>query len=235
MRLQLAYLAGLGAFLGHLFPVWLSFQGGKGVATYHRRADRHAWPAALVFCLVWLAVAICTRYSSLAALAASASPSCLLSRSRQTGLPFILIMSALLMFCKHHANIRRLLDGEESKIGATSREPADPRSDAGAAAAGAARRRPAAGLPAADPQRQRRARHLPRAHQSFGGAEPALAALPELSRRGGAGGSSASAPREAAEAELEAAARIGAHPLFTSSRAIPPRSPPSKRRRRCST
>ena len=64
---DLAVLAALGAFLGHLFPVWLKFKGGKGVATYIGLLLGLAWPAAIVFCLVWLAVAALTRYSSLAA------------------------------------------------------------------------------------------------------------------------------------------------------------------------
>src|SRR5215469_9981146 len=68
---DLAVLAALGAFLGHLFPVWLKFKGGKGVATYIGLLLALAWPAAIVFCLVWLAVAALTRYSSLAALIAS--------------------------------------------------------------------------------------------------------------------------------------------------------------------
>ncbi|HEY7973120.1 MAG TPA: glycerol-3-phosphate 1-O-acyltransferase PlsY, partial [Xanthobacteraceae bacterium] len=68
---DLGVLAALGAFLGHLFPVWLKFKGGKGVATYIGLLLALAWPAAIVFCLVWLAVAALTRYSSLAALTAS--------------------------------------------------------------------------------------------------------------------------------------------------------------------
>src|SRR3984893_10866731 len=66
-----AIVAALGAFLGHLFPVWLKFKGGKGVATYIGLLLGLAWPAAIVFCLVWLAVAALTRYSSLAGLVAS--------------------------------------------------------------------------------------------------------------------------------------------------------------------
>src|SRR3978361_1224459 len=66
-----AMLAGLGAFLGHLFPVWLNFRGGKGVAVYIGVLLGLLWPAALVFCLIWIAVAVLTRYSSLSALVAS--------------------------------------------------------------------------------------------------------------------------------------------------------------------
>jgi glycerol-3-phosphate acyltransferase PlsY len=116
---QLAYLAGLGAFLGHLFPVWLYFEGGKGVATFIGVLLGVHWLAALVFCLVWIAVAMGTRYSSLAALTATIAVVLYYAITGWAGLPVILIM-ALLMFAKHHANIRRLRAGEESKIGARS-------------------------------------------------------------------------------------------------------------------
>src|SRR5262249_42103321 len=69
---EAAMAAGLGAFLGHLFPIWLGFRGGKGVATYIGLLIGFAWPAALGFCAVWLAVAVAARYSSLSALVASA-------------------------------------------------------------------------------------------------------------------------------------------------------------------
>jgi acyl phosphate:glycerol-3-phosphate acyltransferase len=116
---QLAYLAGLGAFLGHLFPVWLYFEGGKGVATFIGVLLGVHWLAALVFCLVWIAVAMGTRYSSLAALTATVAVVLYYAITGWAGLPVILIM-ALLIFAKHHANIRRLRAGEESKIGARS-------------------------------------------------------------------------------------------------------------------
>src|ERR1700716_3332989 len=66
-----AMLAGLGAFLGHLYPVWLNFKGGKGVATYIGVLIGLFWPAAVVFCVMWLATAFATRYSSLAGLVAA--------------------------------------------------------------------------------------------------------------------------------------------------------------------
>src|SRR2546423_6403608 len=116
---QLAYLAGLGAFLGHLFPVWLYFEGGKGVATFIGVLLGVHWLAALVFCLVWIAVAMGTRYSSLAALTATVAVVLYYAITGWAGLPVILIM-ALLIFAKHHANIRRLRAGEGSKIGARS-------------------------------------------------------------------------------------------------------------------
>jgi len=111
-------MAGLGAFLGHIFPVWLGFKGGKGVATYIGVLIAFSWQAALVFAGVWLAVAVAMRYSSLAALVATTVVFLYLSA---TGGPFvtptIAVISALL-FWKHRENIRRLMAGTESKIGA---------------------------------------------------------------------------------------------------------------------
>ncbi len=114
-----AYIAGLGAFLGHIYPVWLRFQGGKGVATYIGVLLGVHGPAALVFCVVWALVAAGTRYSSLAALTATAAVVLyylVTGWAGWTGFNFVLIMSALI-FLKHNANIRRLLEGRESKIG----------------------------------------------------------------------------------------------------------------------
>ena len=111
-----AYVAGLGAFLGHIFPVWLHFRGGKGVATFIGVLLGVHWPAALVFGLVWLAVAAARaipRWPRLAAL-----PACLYYLiTGRAGLLVILIMAALI-FVKHHANIQRLLNGAEARIGA---------------------------------------------------------------------------------------------------------------------
>ena len=115
-----ALAAGLGAFLGHLFPVWLGFKGGKGVATYIGVLLGLAWPAALIFCAVWLVVAWASRYSSLAALVASAlTPAALWFMGLAPIAALMLLLSALLWFM-HRANIRRLLDGSEGKIGAKS-------------------------------------------------------------------------------------------------------------------
>ncbi len=116
---QLSYVAALGAVLGHLFPVWLRFSGGKGVATYIGTLLGLHWPAAIVFCLVWAATAVTSRYSSLAALVATLVVVLYYLVLGQAGLLFILVIS-ILIFGKHHANIRRLLAGEESKIGARS-------------------------------------------------------------------------------------------------------------------
>ncbi|HZT49521.1 MAG TPA: glycerol-3-phosphate 1-O-acyltransferase PlsY [Hyphomicrobiaceae bacterium] len=116
---QLSYVAALGAVLGHLFPVWLRFSGGKGVATYIGTLLGLHWPAAIVFCLVWAATAVTSRYSSLSALVATLVVVLYYLVLGQAGLLFILVIS-ILIFGKHHANIRRLLAGEESKIGARS-------------------------------------------------------------------------------------------------------------------
>jgi acyl phosphate:glycerol-3-phosphate acyltransferase len=112
-------IAGLGALLGHVFPVWLRFQGGKGVATFIGVLIGTYWPAAVWFGLVWLGVAAGTRYSSLAALCATAGVVLFYLVTGWVGFSFIFAM-ALLVFLKHHANIRRLLEGRESKIGARS-------------------------------------------------------------------------------------------------------------------
>ena len=114
---QLAYVAGLGALLGHIYPVWLAFEGGKGVATFIGVLIGLHWPAALLFGIAWSAVAVAYRYSSLAALVATAAVVLYYALLGQAGLLFILIM-AVLIFDTHHANIRRLLADEEHRIGA---------------------------------------------------------------------------------------------------------------------
>ena len=114
---ELALLAALGAFLGHLFPVWLGFQGGKGVATFIGLLIALVWQAALVFCLVWLAVAVLTRYSSLAALVASLVTIAFLWFGRYPHEAELFALLTVLMWAKHHGNIRRLVAGTEGKIG----------------------------------------------------------------------------------------------------------------------
>lgn len=113
--------AAIGAFLGHLFPVWIGFRGGKGVATFLGCLIGIDWRAALVFAAAWLAVAALTRYSSAAALAGSAlAPLAFyfwLGR-RDAGLVFALL--AAMLWIKHRANIERLLNGVETKIGRRS-------------------------------------------------------------------------------------------------------------------
>jgi len=112
--------AALGAFLGHLFPVWLKFKGGKGVATYIGVLLGLYWPCALIFCAIWLTVAFAFRYSSFAALVASAlTPPTLWFLGRPGAAALFLLLSALL-WIMHRANIQRLLDGSEGKIGTTT-------------------------------------------------------------------------------------------------------------------
>ncbi|MCK0197601.1 glycerol-3-phosphate 1-O-acyltransferase PlsY [Ancylobacter sp. 6x-1] len=114
---QAALVAALGAFLGHLYPVWLGFRGGKGVATFLGVTIALAWPAALVFAVVWLALAYALRYSSLSALTASVATVAAgaFFAGTQTGLLLAILTGMLWM--KHAANIRRLLAGTEGKIG----------------------------------------------------------------------------------------------------------------------
>jgi len=110
--------------------VWLRFLGGKGVATYIGVLIGLNWPAAVVFCLVWIGAALAWRYSSLAALAGTVAVVLYYLLLGQAGLLFILIMS-ILVFGKHHGNIRRLIAGEETKIGArSSARPAGPAAEA---------------------------------------------------------------------------------------------------------
>lgn len=114
---DLALCAALGAFLGHLFPVWLGFKGGKGVATYiGLLLGLKCWVALLAFCLLWLAIAAGTRYSSLAALIASAATPAVLwfGRSRREAQLFALLTA--LLWLMHRGNIARLVRGTEHKI-----------------------------------------------------------------------------------------------------------------------
>jgi glycerol-3-phosphate acyltransferase PlsY len=112
-----AMLAGLGAFLGHLFPVWLKFRGGKGVATYLGVLLGLAWPFALAFAAIWIAVAYLSRFSSLSALVASAAVPALLAGFGRPALAVLFLALALLLWVRHAANIRRLLSGTEGRIG----------------------------------------------------------------------------------------------------------------------
>ena len=131
--LTLAYalpvIAGTGAFLGHVFPVWLGFKGGKGGATFIGTLVGVAWPLALVFCGVWLIVAFFARLSSLATLVATVVVTGLATLGgNRIGLPpeimlalrpAMAVMSIILIF-KHRGNIQRLLAGEEPRIGQRS-------------------------------------------------------------------------------------------------------------------
>ncbi|HEY1945155.1 MAG TPA: glycerol-3-phosphate 1-O-acyltransferase PlsY [Roseiarcus sp.] len=112
-----ALAAAAGAFLGHVYPVWLRFRGGKGVATFFGGLIGACWPAALAFALAWLAVAATTRYSSLAALAASLVAPLVALAVGESAVASAFGLLAVLLWIKHGANIRRLLQGTESKIG----------------------------------------------------------------------------------------------------------------------
>ena len=119
-----AHAAALGAFLGHAFPVWLGFKGGKGVATYIGGLFGLAWPAGLAFAAIWLATAYFTRFSSLAAMTASiATPAILMYLGHPMTAGLFLVMTLLLLWF-HRANIGRLRAGSEPPIGQSSSEPA---------------------------------------------------------------------------------------------------------------
>jgi glycerol-3-phosphate acyltransferase PlsY len=112
-----AMAAALGAFLGHLFPVWLGFRGGKGVATFVGCMIGLYWPAALAFAIVWLGVAFVTRYSSAAGLAASVASVIVLALLGSIELAIVVLIMTLVIFWRHRENIARLRAGTETKIG----------------------------------------------------------------------------------------------------------------------
>lgn len=117
-----AEVAGAAAFLGHCYPVWLKFSGGKGVATFIGTLLALWFPAGVFACAIWLIVAFAFRFSSLAALgAAAASPLVLFSMSKPS-FAIAAAFMAVLIFIRHHANIRRLTSGEEPKIGAKKKD-----------------------------------------------------------------------------------------------------------------
>jgi len=110
-------IAGLGAVLGHVFPVWLRFKGGKGVATFIGVLAAVSWPTALAFGAVWLAVAALTRYSSLAGLIATAFTPLLVALLVGGEAALLFSVLTLIVWIMHRANIARLLAGTEPKIG----------------------------------------------------------------------------------------------------------------------
>ena len=115
---EAAMVAGIGAFLGHLFPVWLGFKGGKGVATYLGVLAGLSWQVGLVFVAVWLAVAFLLRYSSAAALAAAIVTPLMLLFLGQSLLGSMFALMSVVLFVRHRANIERLVAGTETRIGA---------------------------------------------------------------------------------------------------------------------
>ena len=114
----ISVFAGVAAFLGHIYPVWLGFKGGKGVATFIGALLGFFWPAATVFCAIWLIAAIGFRYSSLAALLASVCAVIYPMVTGEWSLAVVILLMTALIFYKHEANIRRLWAGGEPKIGA---------------------------------------------------------------------------------------------------------------------
>src|ERR1700748_1229783 len=112
-----AMLGGLGAFLGHLFPVWLKFKGAKGVAVYIGILIGLLWPAAVLFCAIWLITAVISRYSSLSALIASFITPIFLWWFGHPALAALFALLTVLLFYMHRANIGRLMAGTEGKIG----------------------------------------------------------------------------------------------------------------------
>jgi acyl phosphate:glycerol-3-phosphate acyltransferase len=117
---EMAAVAGGAAFLGHLFPVWLRFKGGKGVATFFGTLIAIAWPAGLLAGATWLVMAAIFRISSLAALAAAAFAPLyvLVAGQGPEAKLWLALFMALLIYIRHHENIRRLIRGEEPRIGA---------------------------------------------------------------------------------------------------------------------
>jgi glycerol-3-phosphate acyltransferase PlsY len=113
-----ALAAGLGAYVGHCFPVWLRFKGGKGVATFLGILLGLHWPTMIATALIWLGVAAATRYSSLSALVASVAAPVLLVMLGENEIAALAALLTLLIWIKHRANLKRLLAGEESRIGA---------------------------------------------------------------------------------------------------------------------
>lgn len=118
-RAELIALAGGAAFLGHLFPIWLRFRGGRGVATFFGTLLAAAWPAGLLAAATWLAMAFLFRISSLAALvAALAAPLYVWLTGRPAALAVMTGVMTVLIYVRHLDNMRRLLKGQEPRIGA---------------------------------------------------------------------------------------------------------------------
>ncbi|ENN92306.1 glycerol-3-phosphate 1-O-acyltransferase PlsY [Bartonella bovis] len=115
-------LAGFFAFLGHIFPIWLKFKGGKGVATYLGVCLGFFWPAANIFIIIWIGIFLFTRYSSLSGLiAVIIVPIFVYFFSPYFYAHYVIIMMSVLVIIKHHTNIGRLLAGKESKVGIKNR------------------------------------------------------------------------------------------------------------------
>ena len=113
---DIAAIAGLAAVIGHNFPVWLKFNGGKGVATTTGVLIAISWPVGLAFCSTWILVFLLTRYSSLAALVALAAAPLYAYLFSNVSVVMLAVVLGALGIVRHHANIRRLLRGEESRF-----------------------------------------------------------------------------------------------------------------------
>jgi acyl phosphate:glycerol-3-phosphate acyltransferase len=116
-----AIAAGFGALAGHILPVWLRFKGGKGVATYIGVLFALFWPLAVLFIIIWLIIASISRISSLAALTATAAVAATSFAITEGRLPFALLITALVIFITHRANLLRLLRNQEPKISFTKK------------------------------------------------------------------------------------------------------------------
>jgi acyl phosphate:glycerol-3-phosphate acyltransferase len=112
-----ALVAGLGAFAGHLFPLWLGFKGGKGVATYIGVLLGLVWQGALIFGVVWVIIAALTRYSSLSGLVASLAAFAYLAWQGDRNVTLLFLLLTVALWITHRANIARLIAGTEGKIG----------------------------------------------------------------------------------------------------------------------
>jgi len=120
---EAAIAGGFGAFVGHLFPVWLGFKGGKGVATYIGVLLGFSWLAVLIFCAIWIAIAALTRYSSLSGLTACSLTPLVLWALGLSVVACLFVVMALLVVIMHRANIARLMAGTETKIGRSAVKP----------------------------------------------------------------------------------------------------------------
>ena len=112
-----AVLAGFGAFIGHCFPVWLKFKGGKGVATFIGILLGFSWKVVIIFAVAWLSLAAITRYSSLAALVSSLVSTAALFYFGHIQWGELFAVLSVILWIRHKENIKRLLEGKESKIG----------------------------------------------------------------------------------------------------------------------
>lgn len=113
-----AVAAGLAAYVGHCFPVWLRFKGGKGVATFLGVLLGLHWPTMVIAALIWLGTAAASRYSSLSALVASVAAPLILFAFGKYEIAAVAALMTIVIFIRHHANIARLFAGQESRIGA---------------------------------------------------------------------------------------------------------------------